>query len=316
MQLMFSTDDVHPRDRLVYWQDVGVAIWSPLEHQVTGPRDFQARIQGGSLGPLNLMLVESSPCEIIRGAAASSSADDVLILLQLDGTWIGTLGDHKTRLEPGELVLVDPQRPFSVEVGPGFRQLMIEVPRVLLEVRLGAIAPFAMQKVSEERSIGGLTFDFLKALPACGTSLSDVAAQHIASQALDLLTVAYTQAEKASPVTRTAARMAALFRLKGEIESRLFDSSLSTEEYAEKAGMSARYANKLLETEDTSLERYIFARRLEKSRAALDSLDYDDLSISEIAHTHGFASASHFTRRFKEAFEVAPAEYRERRAKG
>jgi len=90
---------------------------------------------------------------------------------------------------------------------------------------------------------------------------------------------------------------------------------MTAKDYAEKAGMSARYAKKLLETEDTSLERYIFARRLEKSRAALDSLDYDDRSISEIAHAHGFASASHFTRRFKEAFEVAPAEYRERRAK-
>jgi len=214
MQLIFSTDDVHPRDRLRYWQDVGVAMWCQLERRVTGPSDFQARIQCGPLGPLNLMLVESSPCEIVRSKATSSSAEDVLILLQLDGSWLAKFGDHETRLEPGDLVLVDPQQPFSVKIGPGFRQLMIKVPRVLLEVRLGAIAPFAMRKVPEERSIGGLTFDFLKALPACGTALSDIAAQHIASQALDLFTVAYTQAERTSPVTRTAARMAALVRLK------------------------------------------------------------------------------------------------------
>lgn len=132
---------------------------------------------------------------------------------------------------------------------------------------------------------------------------------------LDMLTLACTSVEDDTSTIQTGARMATLLRLKSEIEDRLCDSNLTAADYAKRAGVSARYANKLLEEENTTLRRYIFSRRLERSRLALEDPDLDDHSISKIAHIHGFSSSSHFTRKFKAAFDMSPTECRDRRPK-
>lgn len=76
--------------------------------------------------------------------------------------------------------------------------------------------------------------------------------------------------------------------------------------------MSVRYANALLATEDTSLERYIIQRRLEMCRRALEDVGHASISISEIAFGWGFSDEAHFSRRFKAQFGCPPSEYRRR----
>ena len=58
-----------------------------------------------------------------------------------------------------------------------------------------------------------------------------------------------------------------------------------------------------------TLERFVWDRRLERSREAL--LASADVSISEIAFACGFNSSAHFSRAFKAKYEVAPRELRD-----
>jgi AraC-like DNA-binding protein len=67
---------------------------------------------------------------------------------------------------------------------------------------------------------------------------------------------------------------------------------------------------RLVEAENTSLARYIWRRRLE--RAAIDLRDpaRESLGISAIAMAHGFNDLSHFSRAFRQRFEMSPRAYR------
>jgi AraC-like DNA-binding protein len=107
--------------------------------------------------------------------------------------------------------------------------------------------------------------------------------------------------------------MVALRNLKTAIETRVVDPSLRPANAAAAAGLSVRYANTLLASEGSSLERYIWTRRLERGRRLLLDCGQGHRSIADIAYACGFSTPSHFTRRFKEAFGITPGEFRARR---
>ena len=103
--------------------------------------------------------------------------------------------------------------------------------------------------------------------------------------------------------------------LKATIESRLHDPDLKPMTAAAAAGISVRYANALMAQEDTGLEAYIIARRLERCRRALDDPAQARRTISDIAFSWGFSDLSHFGRRFKAQFGCTPGDYRRQRAR-
>jgi len=140
--------------------------------------------------------------------------------------------------------------------------------------------------------------------------LDDTAAATIADQALDLVTLAFATESKTNGVTLSSPRAMALMLLKRAIEARLHDPGLKPAVAASAAGISVRYANALLAQEDTCLERYIIARRLERCRRALEDPTHANRMIGEIAFSWGFADLSHFIRRFKAEFGCTPGEYR------
>ncbi len=146
-------------------------------------------------------------------------------------------------------------------------------------------------------------------LPDRMDALDGSAATRIAEQALDLLALAFST-EGAGRLTLSSPRAVALTLLKAAIEARLHEQDLKPAGAAAAAGISVRYANALLAQEDTCLERYIFARRLERCRRALADPAQSHRMIGDIAFGWGFSDLSHFGRRFKAEFGCSPAAYR------
>ena len=103
-----------------------------------------------------------------------------------------------------------------------------------------------------------------------------------------------------------------LGQIRAAIESRLCNPRLDPQIVADAVGISVRYVNALLAEQDTSLTRFILARRLTRCRRAFDDPNQDHRTVGEIAYGWGFSDMTHFSRRFKEAYGVSPSEYRRR----
>lgn len=315
MQICFSTSDVHPRDRLDYWRDVACRAFVELDCRAAEP-DFFATIRSGTLSQLGLSIVESAPCEVVRTAQdiKRSKADDILLSLQMSGSSILVQDGREAQLNPGEFALYDTRRSYALKVGGGTRQLVLKIPRTDLEAQLGPVSSFTAQKVSAAGPIGGLAAGYLSMLPSRIGSLDEAAERTVAEQVLGLLSLACAREIRHGQAPLTSARTAALLNLKSAIETRLADPAFGPSDAARAARLSVRYANALLASEGTSLERYIFSRRLERCRAILHDPNLGRRSIADIAYSHGFSSASHFSRRFKEKYGATPAEYRRKRS--
>ncbi|MDJ0514001.1 MAG: helix-turn-helix domain-containing protein [Methyloceanibacter sp.] len=314
MDLIFSTDEFEPGDRFAYWMDFVCKKIMKIDSRIEKKHEFQATVHAKEIAETVVSHFDVTDCEVMRRKAevAASDIDDLFVGLQLGGSIEATAGDREDVLKPGEIWILDPSRPFTHRC-TNCRHVSWRLPRSLVERRLGRAARLPMRKLRAEDPATQLLAAMLKSLPARATAMDDIGASDITDQALDLLTLAVIGDEHHSATFRAYARQAARFRLSATIETHLFDARLKPAEIAEKAGISPRYANKILAAEDTSLERRIFERRLARTRAVLDNSLFDFRPLSEIAHSHGFTSLSHFSRRFKEEYGITPSDYRRQR---
>jgi transcriptional regulator GlxA family with amidase domain len=74
--------------------------------------------------------------------------------------------------------------------------------------------------------------------------------------------------------------------------------------------LSTAHLNRLFATEDNSLMRFVWSRRLDVAREMLTAPRWRTLSIEAVAWRCGFVSAAHFSRMFKERFGTSPRQSR------
>ena len=90
----------------------------------------------------------------------------------------------------------------------------------------------------------------------------------------------------------------------------LGDPRLSPGSIAAAHYISVRYLPKLFESEQTTVAGWIRQRRLEACRRDLRDPALSDQPVSLIAARRGLPSAAHFSRAFRRAYDISPAEYR------
>jgi AraC family transcriptional activator of tynA and feaB len=311
MKLLFSTSNIHPRDRLAYWRDEASKVF--VEHEFTSVgRDFFGEISVAALGDIGVARMIGAPCTVARTqhCLGSSSDDDVLVCRQNAG-WLTVQQDGRhIGAGPGSVFVLDSRRPFTLSVVDTAEGVFFKVPRADLEARLGDSSTWTARLLSDAPA-SAIASEFLLKTSECAASLGHRSAVRIAQQALDLVALAMApgpggNAQISSP------RAIALLRLKTIIDSELHDPALKPVSVAAAARISVRYANSLLAQEGTSLERYIMTRRLERSREALECAANLARTVGDIAYGFGFSDLSHFSRRFKERFGCSPGKVRPR----
>ncbi len=309
MAIVFSTKDVHPRDSIAYWIDVVRRSFVKLSVNTTG--NFNAAVTTGSIGSLVASTYDCDAHVVSRSSREISRADsdDYFICLQLTGRSTHVQGDREALNEAGTFFLFDPRQPFRGEMQTAGRIVTIRVPRRELEARTGPTGALISWPLDTRKPIAGLAFGFLSMLPERIDTIDAAAAGKVVAQALDLVALAFSEAQS-NGAPLSSPRAAALTMLKSAIEARLHDPSLKPLTAAAAAGISVRYANALMAQEDTGLEAYIIARRLERCRRALDDPAQAGRTIGDIAFSWGFSDLSHFGRRFKAAYGCSPRDYR------
>ncbi|WP_295558351.1 helix-turn-helix domain-containing protein [uncultured Hyphomicrobium sp.] len=309
--MIYTTDDVHPRERLSYWLEVATRGYVEHEFRAEDANTFTGSVEISTLPGVGLATFDASPAHVRRSerSAARSDNGDVLIALQLSGeTDISQDGQDAT-LQGRGLFLLDSLRPFDINLRAATSSIVIRLPRAVLEARVGNIAGLSARPITATRGIGALAMGFIELLPGQAEAVGDIAGLKVADQLLDLVALAITT-ENRRGASLSSPRTVALMRLKATIERLMIEPGLKPEQVAAEAGISVRYANALLAEEHSSIERYVAERRLERCRKALEDIGQSQRSIGEIAYKWGFSDLSHFGRRFKERYGLTPTEYR------
>ena len=141
MQTVFSTDKVHPRDRLNYWREEASKAFVVHDFSSSVGRSFRGIIRAASLDILSLALFESDAATVKRTQRClrRDADDDLLLCMQTAGSMTVHQDGRDAALAVNDMVLIDPRRPSSLSIGTGHGSLVVKVPRGELQGRLGDI---------------------------------------------------------------------------------------------------------------------------------------------------------------------------------
>ena len=309
---VYSTDDVHPRDRVSYW--VEVATKEFYKHGFRARADFLGELCSGIVGRLWVGRCKCDPCDIVREPPdiARDDIDDILLSVRISGKTLVAQGDREAVQGTGTMTLLDARRPSKISFQSPTDSIVIRVPREPLAARLGDLAGLTARPISIDGPISGIAAGFLSMLAERAATLDEAVGPKICEQVLDLVALAVSNEIGSDRLTLSSPRRVALMRLKAVIEARLCHPTLRPAAVAAAAGISVRYANALLSQEEFSVERYVLHRRLERCRRTLEDPAQSNRTISEIAFAWGFSDLSHFGRRFRKAYGMTPGDYRRR----
>lgn len=312
MRKIFSTDDVHPRDRFDYWMG---AIRQNIIRNDAVPacrRAFRAELSARSIGAVHITLSSSSAIKVshTKHHNGQPSDDQLFVFMPLAGSKVLQQSGRQAVLWPGQLALIDPRLPHDASISDGSGMLTLILDRQLLEQRLGAVQDLTARPVLPDTAEGQLASGYLNMISSQAGSLSSAAAELVQVQLLDLVALALGKSRGEQVSCGSSARLLVRTKLHAAIEARLSDPGLDTATIARAAGVSARYANVVLADENTSLGRLIQTRRLERCRTALADPAEAHRSVSEIAYGWGFSDMTHFGRRFRVAYGLLPSEFR------
>ena len=312
MKKLFSTKDVHPRDRFDYWHSV--ACNNLVGHSSTPEcrQTFAAEIETGMLADIELVLFENSPMDVARTAkhVAQSQGDELFVCRQAAGLLALEQDGRQLVLGAGDVTLLDPLLPYSARFAAGSKLLVVKVPRRELAARIGKTREMIAIALKPSEAGHRWTSSFLAMLPGVAGRVTPAAEEIAKNQILDLIAVSLLNARGGLRPCISSARSVALLNVRAAIESRLSDPGLNATGVAKAARVSIRYANALLAEENTSIMRLVLAMRLARCRQALEDPLQDHRTVSEIAYGWGFSDMTHFGRRFKDMYDVSPRDYR------
>jgi AraC family transcriptional regulator, positive regulator of tynA and feaB len=307
---IFSTDDLHPRDRFDCWHEVICKHVVPHDSVPDCTATFAASLDTAVLPSLALVQFDVGLLTCAHDKQhIDANADELCLVRQTKGQMILNHAGRTLDLGPGEMTLVDPRRVYQARIAEGSGLLVAKFPRRHLIERIGKVDRFVAQKLTAASGEAGLLSDFLRVLPAHAEALG-TSATNVSDQLLDLVAAGLWKATGGGVPQVASSRDLLRMQLRAAIEKHLTDHTATADSIARSAGIGLRYANAILSDDRTSVGRLLQARRLEQCRRALADPLKTHRSISTIAYSLGFTDMTHFGRRFRQAFGLLPSDYR------
>jgi AraC-like DNA-binding protein len=256
---------------------------------------------------LRLSTVRSHGIQInrLKMEPYSDSHDNYLAVLLLSGRYRLEQNNREVFLQPGEMTIYDATKPHLIHCPETFSKVIVTIPRKVMRERLPGVELCTARKLPVKKGIGLLTSQFVGSVANQLDAMDVDTFNGLSERTLDFCTMAFASL-RPQGFELSRSRSISLDQVKVFVSQHLSDANLTPEVVAAAVGLSTRYINMLFKDENTSLMRYVLQCRLKRC--------YDDLinarhqRVSDVAFKWGFNDVSHFSRAFKQAFDLPPTE--------
>jgi AraC family transcriptional activator of tynA and feaB len=305
--MRWTTDDVASRDRFAYWREAVCQTFLNVSMD-RQPERFAAEIHGRRFGPLRFASFSATAHDVVRERAdiARAPDDHFLISLQRAGESHIAQGDHAITLEPGEIAILDGNRPFRVAFPRAVSRILALIPRAVLESRAPWLRAQSLHKVVLATPFLDLAGTHLQRFTEVET-LTESEATLLTDNLCNLLALA--TARDAAGAIGASDQMSAILAY---CRRNLTEPGLSPPAVARAFGISLRTIHLRFQATGQSFGEWLLANRLELARKVLSGPHPASRTIADIAFGCGFRDLSHFNRTFRARFGLTPGECRSR----
>lgn len=314
MVSLIRTEDVPPDQRQEAWRRTVCDTLGPLDMRSDPDAPLTGEIEAGQPGAVRVGKVRTeTPHSVHRtpGLIRRDSPENYRVVLAMAGTHRLVQDGRVALVHPGELAIYDFCRPYDLDYRSAVQLAVFTFPRVLLPFPVDGIAALTAVPMAADHGTGAILPSLLRRVALDLDSFPPASAARLSTVLLDVITT--TIAERTGQHAAQAPeslRRTLLLRIHAFIEQHLADPELSPPVIAAAHHISCRYLHRLFALDNTTVAGWIRQRRLERCRTDLTDPLLRALPVSAIAARRGLPDPAHFSRLFRGAYGLPPADYR------
>ncbi|MEO3803295.1 helix-turn-helix domain-containing protein [Nonomuraea sp. B1E8] len=314
MAVLIRTSDLPAKSRHDAWRALVCDTLGPLDLRIDPDAPLRGEMELGQLGSVGVGRVRTStPHSVHRtpGLIRRDNPDVYRVVLAVSGSPRISQDGRATQLRRDEFAIYDFTRPYELAYDGAVQLAVFSLPHDQLALPPGAMSELTALPITAETGAAALAAPLLRRVAFDLESYQPASAARLATVVLDLIGTAVAERmEQAQALVPDTRRRTLLLRVRAFIEERLGQVDLDPAAVAAAHHISVRYLHRLFEQEHTTVAAYIRQRRLERCRADLADAAMRDLSVSSVGARWGLPDSAHFSRLFRRAYGVPPAEYR------
>ncbi|MGM0595291.1 MAG: AraC family transcriptional regulator [Pseudomonadota bacterium] len=274
-------------------------------------KSFDVTMQGWNLGGVlfGRTRLDSPGVRLVHRRPAPVEGKPFQLLFYRHGGFIGSNGDHPMQVGQAQVGILDLEQELELEHSPASEHITLIIPREQLLSRLDGypISGTVLKREQLTTQLLGHHIDTMARLLPQATQ-ADLPA--LRDGLLDLISASLTQKERPEARARNAVAAATRSAIEAYIERHLKTPGLDAGAVCRHFGCSRAYLYRLFQPYG-GVRHFIQTRRLRRILLALTEPKLRHWRIIDIALQHGFTNQSHFSRLFKQHFDITPRQARE-----
>ncbi|MGQ2924252.1 MAG: helix-turn-helix domain-containing protein [Hydrogenophaga sp.] len=309
-----STTTVPQSERTAYWLDMICAMYVHLDCDGPDEQELFGDISFNRLGSLDLTQLRSNAQRIRRTEAKirQGGEDCLLIQIQREGRCLVRQDGRQAVVSPGDFVLYDSSRPYELNFQDRHHDVFVmRLARAQFKVHISNLEELTAMTVSSQDAAGHLLLSMVETLRRDIAKLQPSSALGV-SEAITSIVAAGLRGLPGANVRKLSNLHAYhLARIRAYVRDHLRDPELSVQSIALALQISSDHLSRVFRSEPIPLSRWIWKMRLDAIRRDLANPRLREQSVSDIAFSWGFNNAAHFSRSFRDEYQMTPREWRE-----
>jgi AraC-like DNA-binding protein len=307
----FSTLDSPSGMRFKVWRERLRHSFGDVSGSSRSGSEFIAWSERLSDGEISVshMHVDAQSIELPPERLTAHSLNSVHFVFPVAGQFHIEQRGRSVVLSPEEWGFYDPSIGFKSANDRPMELFVLAAPRArMLGCSVGLEGRTA-QCYSSETGSARVAKDYIASLIGARGALSPRTSTELIAVAAQLVRLSIL--ENVGQPSKASQRALLRRRIQDYVDRNLRDPDLSIDSIAAVHNCSKRYVHKIFSANGQTLGNYIRLARLERCRRDLSRAELTHLSITEIAFSWGFQHQAHFSRVFRNHFNVAPSRCRQ-----
>ena len=313
MNLVFTTQDVPHAQRHRAWQEALCALYVRVDSHCDAVDDYRGFVKESSFGTVTISDCLIAPQRIERRQSHLSRVDKdcFYVALTQKGHQVVEQRGRRLAYGPGSATLFSASDPYTLRNPDSHRAFYLEIPRAALMQRWQPSTPMVTASINTTSGVGRIVADLCASMVLEADTLPDATRAQLGERLMDVLALALDSPHGEVPDLEGSVRSERLRQVRSHIERNVGNPLLSPERVAAACSMSVRALHYLFKDTGQSVSDYIWERRLQRCREALQMPAERRRTVTEIALAAGFNSMSHFSSAFRRRFGVTPSDARD-----
>lgn len=300
---------------LEQWTNLVSSSFVPLNAKANCKGSFAGSLALRSFDDVAVNQIEAAPQIIERTSQLidESSSGYYKIGYQQTGTGVLFQDKKEVILEPGQFVMYDTSRPYTLGFDENFRTTVIMVPRGVIESDGQDFSQFSAVKFGEGHQLSSAISQLMGYVGDSLVEVNESVGNRLSYSIIDLLKAVLGEELRSGPqpVWRLGCQDGpSLSTILDFIDENLAYPGLTPRYIAEAYYMSLRSLHHLFEKHNNTAAATIRMKRLAQCRNDLLSDSKRSMSVAAIGARWGIHDPAYFSRLFKRHYGISPSEFR------